>query len=274
MPKSQMIPIASIVNSRELRPDDDLTKLSISLRSGGEGQQRPIIVDEDMNLIDGLRRVEALRLLKKTHASAVVTTTFEDTCAVLDKTRKHGYLSRPVTPLRVWEIFNATYKQQKERGARLRARPGPERAAGLEIRSRAMLGEALGFHGEGILAAATQLYKSLLTNTDPSKVEALADIRRRMEAGLLSVYSARGAISRLEKGIFLNGDIVGVADQRQALAAAVSQLNGVARGLSRIGPLGPDFTEAELQMYLKSFEDGKRHLQRFVNGLRKRANES
>jgi hypothetical protein len=45
------------------------------------------------------------------------------------------------------------------------------------------------------------------------------------------------------------------------------------KGVARIGELDKDINQAELKLYIKGFEDGRRDLQRFINSLKKRVTE-
>lgn len=273
-----MISVSDIKYDRALLLTEDLTDLKNNMSANG--QKQPILLDENMRLIDGLRRLHAWQTLGYNQISAVVSDNLEDTCALLSKVRLHGasyakgITAHPVTPRRTWELFNDTHVQQKERGAELRKRRigVPRSAPPIEpsLRSRAMFCQALGIGGEAQLAASALLYKAFTENKDPARAAGLKDIQDRLEAGEMSLYEARGAVDRLGKGDF-NGDILTVDAQRSALATSLSGLSGVTKGLTRIGEINSEFTEVELQMYLKQFEQGRRDLQRFINSFRKKA---
>lgn len=237
------------------------------------GLKFPIVVDADMELIDGLRRYEAMQKLGWDRVPVIICATLEESCEAIAKSVKNR--QTPVTPLRGWELFLALGEQTKERSTRLRQRrTGMKRTELLDTatRSRVLISEALGYKGEAFIAAATIVYKAFTSNTDPSKKDGLADIRRKLEAGELSLYETRGAIERLGK-VDMSGDIVDINQQRNALSSALSQLTGLTKGTTRIGELNPDINQAELKLYIKGFEDGRRDLQRFINSLKKRVTE-
>ena len=272
MLKSQTIPIEQVVNSRQLHPNDDLTELTESLKTG---QKQPLLLDGSMNLIDGARRLTAMANLGMTKVSVVISTQFDDTVPVLAKVRKHGLLARPITPQRLWQMYNAVQAQMVERGLLSRKRrTGLPRDAYLEPvpRSRLMFSAALGFEGEAQLAAANLLYKNFETEKDPVRLVGLMEIKRALEADEITLYQARGRLDRLGKGD-MNGDIVNINDQRDALATTLNQLTGVMKSTTRIGELNQGLTPAELQLYLKGFEQVRRDLQRFITSFRKRVKE-
>lgn len=271
MHKPLMVPIESIITERTLEHGDDLTDLTNNIFSGK--LKRPILVDENMKLLDGLRRLTALKSLGAEKVQVALSTSLEDTCEEIAKTVKHGVLALPPSPHRTWALFQDTKEQQKDRGVRMRKRRvGIPRGTVLEPvpRTRTMMNEALGLGpGESYLASVTYLYSHFLNNTDPGLALGLADIRARLEHRQLSVYEARGAVDRL-RASGLTGDIVSVAAQRDALATALSQLSGMNKGVTRIGELNPEINQAELLAYIKSFEQGKRALHAFINTLKKR----
>jgi hypothetical protein len=266
-----MVPIDSILTSREIRSNDDTTMLFESIESLGIKQ--PILVDKDMNLIDGMRRLDVALALGMEVVPAYISSTLEDSCTAIARARKHGIAAVPVDARRGWEVFTAVHAQMLERSARLRHRrkgikrtdPTPD----IVPRSRAMLGEALGHSGEAFIAASTLLYKAFTTNTDPARKEGLEEIQRKLEAGEMTLYEARGAMDRLGK-MDMNGDILSVNDQRDALTSALSQLIGTTKGLTRIGELNPGLNQAEIQLYIKGFEQARRDLQRFITSIKKR----
>lgn len=264
---------------RSLDADDDLSGLVEHIRK--YGQKRPVLVDAEMNLIDGYRRMMAQRIIQsgdpKVHV--IMSDNLEDSCEVLNKNRlyveKLPQLARPLMPKRIWEIYMSLYRQMLERRARIRARrTGMARSETLPLlpRSRNMIAEAMGFQGEGALAVATALYRTFTADTTPERHEGLAAIRAKVESGEMTMYEAKGAVDRLGKSD-LGGDIVSVQGQRDALSTAVAQLAGTVNGLTRIGEINSGITVAEIKMYVKGLEDAKRELQRFVQSLRKRASE-
>jgi hypothetical protein len=276
MSKRQQLNSSLIKYSRELTPNDDLGPLTNDILANGLKQ--PIIVDKDLNLIDGLRRLKALdslSLVNEFDVTVVVCETFDDTCAWISKVIKHGSKALPVTPLRLWQIFSDTYEQQKERGNLARKRriglPRGTRTADEVPRTRALLNEALGFGpGEATVSVITHLYRTFISNTDPALEAGLTEIRHRLENGVYTPYTAKGAIDRLMKAD-MRGDITGLSEQRNALAVSLSQITGANKGTDRIGEIHPGMTQAELLMYIKGFEEARRELTLFIKNLRKRA---
>lgn len=275
MSNEQIIPIEHVKNDRALLADDSLAVLRKSMKKSG--QMVPIILDKDMNLIDGARRLQVLVTLQETTVKAVIATTLEETTEVLLQATTHGVAALPLTPRRAWEIFAATGDQQRERGHRMRhRRAGLPREAVItqEPRARELLATALGLEGESFLATSALIYKAFTTATDPVRLEALTEIIGMLEAGTYSLYQARGALERLQKGEAVHKDAVTNIDlQRDALATALSQLRGTIHGIERLGDISTQMQTVEVQMYLRGFEEGTRVLRRFINTLRKRATE-
>jgi hypothetical protein len=269
--KKETISIDKIYFKRAITPNDNLDALIAHMKS--YGQTMPLILDADYNLIDGLRRYFAAVNNGNKEIDVVICPTLEDTCQWLSKTVKEGTLAREPYALRLYQIFTDTYKQQQERGARIRAkRVGKPRNTSVgEKRSRAMLNEAIGSGpGEAKLAQSTFMYtKFFELADDPDWGPALKVIREKLEANELTIYAARGAMDRLFNSD-LGGNIVNLNEQRNALATALNQLAGTTKALAHIGEINPEIEMAELTRYIKGFEDSRRNLTAFISSLRKR----
>lgn len=275
MSDAQIIPIDTVDNDREPLAGQSLAVLTKSMKKSG--LMVPIILASDMKLIDGLRRLQVLQNLGRTTVSAVITSTLEETADVLRQATTHGVGAVPLTPRRAWQIFAATGDQQRERGHRMRhRRAGVPRDVALEPepRARELLATALGLEGESFLATSVLIYKAVEMNTDPVKAEVLSEIIDRLEAGTYTLYQARGALERAQKGKSAHREsVTSIDDQRDALATALSQLRGTIHGIERLGDISEQMQNVEVQMYLRGFEEGTRVLRRFINTLRKRATE-
>jgi hypothetical protein len=277
MVKRQQVNRSQIKVSRELTPNDDLTTLANEILA--HGLKFPVVVDSDMNLIDGLRRLEALEsfaLVEDFAVQVVICHTLEDSLSWVSKAQKHGVAAAPVTALRAWQLFSDTYEQQKQRTAEHRGlRKGRPRGEWASIaplaRSRELLNEALGMGpGEAFVAVSTLVYKTFATNTDPRREQDFLDVQRSLEAGNITIYEAKGLLDRIIKGEAVNNKITNPNDQRSALAITLSQITGANKGIALINPIHPDITTAELEILLRGFMEARREITAFINSLRKR----
>jgi hypothetical protein len=274
--ESQVVPIDLIVNDRERSPEDDLLPLIKSIKK--VGLKMPILLDNKMQLIDGLRRLRVLQLQGVTDVPVVISSDLDTSCKVITETREHGVAAQTITPRRTWEVFSALTEQQRERGHLMRKRRvGVPRGQSLipVMRSRALIQEALGIAKESYLAVSVLLYKTAHENTNEHLAATYATILEKLERGELTLYEARGEFSKVNEGKIVDPHelATGSDAQRDALGTALSQLRGTIHGLARIGEIHPKLQQAELQLWLRGFEDNRRDLQRFINSLRKVVSE-
>lgn len=269
MKKSKPIRVDNLrIGNRLPGRTHDNTELALDIETNG--LRFPVVVSSDMTIIDGLRRTNIARAQGLETVDTVVCDEFEDTCVMLSKTTNAD--GQP-PPWRIYELFMDTNQQQKDRGTRLRRKKANERVPGL--RSREMFTTTLKLSNEGVISAIVAVYRAFYEDSDYSdaKLQAVGKIQDDLESGLITVYEARGMIQRLDLPQGMSGDIVGMASQRAALTTSLSQLAGFTKGVSKLGPLSPDFERFELELLLRGFEDERRHVIRFIKQFKERINE-
>lgn len=103
---------------RTIMGDDDLTNLAEDI--GERGILVRLLVNQEYELIDGLRRYAAAQKIGLKQVPVVVATSLEEAASALDVAHKPHPLSRPLTALRVWEIIQGTdpymWQKRKEYG--------------------------------------------------------------------------------------------------------------------------------------------------------------
>lgn len=263
-----LIRIDSIKVDRELEPGDDVNALAAHIRDSG--MKHPVIVDANMKLIDGLRRIEAIKLLGGSTILATLTETLEDTAKALKRTRKHGICALPVSYARAYQIYRAVHEQVEERGNRMRTRTKQEREAQPDtVRSRAMIADAIGKGSESHLATMAVLYREF-NRTDVSEKQRLAldDLRAKLENDTLSLHEARGRLTKILRPGF-DGDTIGLTEQRNMIGAALMQINAANKGITRLGEISDEFTPEEVQVYLDGFQQARSDIYRIVSTLKK-----
>lgn len=267
LPKPTLVPIESIVISRELEPNDDLTELAHSIEDF-PGLARPVSIDKESNLlIDGLRRIRAMQQLGYGEIPVIATETFEDTCDLHKRVRTHGVAALPVTPRRIWQFYQATERQRHSRTNALRRRTWDVREQATP--SRILLTDAVGASSEAMLTATLALYKRALTEKDQQRREFTHATIAAMERGEITLFQARTRVFvRDPYGLY--GDINTATDQRRLLSTAIDQIAGTNTGLRSLGELSPELSQDELRAYIKGLEQQRASLHNFINLLRKR----
>ena len=269
--KTQKIPIDSVFVTRLPVPTDAGVE-ALAEHIANHGQKQPIIYDANRIVIDGERRIRALRQLGATEVIAIQSDDFDETCRLILKTRTHGVEALAVGTRRVFDLMNETHDQLKQRGlaSRRRRKPADGSPRPPLERARVLLARALGLPTEAYLNAVVAVRRAFNGNEDAEYIAFVRKLITSMDLGEITPYEAKGQLERAARQQ-MNGDIVGVNAQRDALSVALSQLNGVMRGVARLGEIDPEFPPSELLKYITGIEGGMRDLRRFVDNLKRRA---
>lgn len=255
----KMVPIDQIVINRTLTPGDDIRSLAKHIHDSG--LKMPILVDADFHLIDGLRRLEALKQLGHTQVEVVATAMYPVACEHLRRTRVHGVEAIPVTPDRLWELYNDM--QPVLRSTRTHLMTGRSKGAAKgSAGGRPLFAKAMGFANTGSLQALGQVYRAAENPDHPLHERAL--VAREMIRNGATTYTALGYMSE-KKG--LRGTITKSTEQRDLLLGAVASIRGVVRGLTEMGPLDPKYPKDEVLKAVSELAKLRSQLSRFLKTI-------
>lgn len=256
---AKRVAIDKIIIDRALVPGDDLTELANSIKE--TGQEVPILVTQDYELIDGLRRLEALRSLGETEINTVPTYMYPRACEVIKQARQHGVAAAPLTPQRIWEMYTALQpllnitRSHLQRGIA----PGKRNHQGI-AGGRVLFSEAIGIV-DGQVQALIGVYHKL---NHPELAERAAEALDMLNRGETTFY---GAVEYIRRGERFSGDISGLAQQQEALEAAITSLNGTIRALGRLGKLHKKFPKEEAEQRLTELSGTRYKLTKFIRLL-------
>jgi Predicted transcriptional regulators len=259
------VPIDSVITERVLTVGDDLSDLAQSMKR--DGLTVPLLVTQDYELIDGLRRLEAARALGWTEIEVVPTILFPRACELINQAREHGLHALPLTGQRIWEIYSdlkpllSITRSMNQRGR--------AKAAGIRESSggRPLLSKSLGLKSEALLQAITHVHRML---SDPTYGAKAAEALELIEAGHLSYYGAHDFIKKTHG---LTGSITGLNEQRSGLEAAITSLNGTVRALNQLGPLHKKLPSEEASARLAEFHAARAKLTKFIRLLTEEIND-
>jgi len=261
----QFVDIGSIKVKRALHPlDDGIAELAAHIKK--HGQKFPIALSQTFELIDGLRRIEALKLLGHDTAAAVICESFEDITDELGRSRQ-GILYRTPTPKRIWDL-NESCKPYIERRLResrksLRGLPQHSRMPVRMKPARDLLVEALGFNSDSFIGESIHVW-NIAMDPDDHRYEMARELAERVEQGEFSLHGIR---SRMERSAIFSGDVLTPGEQRNMLKAFIMNLRAVILAAQRMGPLNPKVPKEELRGYLKQIKDLNRELYIFAKTL-------
>lgn len=253
------VPIDSIVVNRTLEPGDDVTQLAEHIRDSG--LQVPLLVNQNYELIDGLRRLEALRSLGFTAVHVVPVTMFLPAATWIERAREHGVLAKPLSPRRIWQLYSACLPLiSVSRSHEMR---GKKHGRGVSINGRERFLEASGVHSESFLQAVIQTYR--LAEEKSTRGELARQAIVLMERGSISPYGAVDYVKRRQE----QGAITGAKDQLALLENTVHALSGINFSIRRLGVLDSEITNQQLDPILREFRNFRRILHQLIHSLEK-----
>lgn len=253
------VPIASISVNRTLEPGDDVTELADHIRDSG--LVIPVLVNQNYELIDGLRRLEALRMLGFTAVHVTPVTLFGPAATWIQRAREHGVLAKPLSPRRVWHLYSMC--QPLINVSRSQAQRGTKHGKGAHVNGRERFIEATGIRGESWLQAVVQTYRMTLEQS--ARGELARQAAALVDRGDLSAYGAPEWIKRRYNA----GNITEAEDQLALLQNTAHTLNGIAFGFKRLAELHQDVTTEQLTPILKDFRTFRRTLHQLIHTLEK-----
>lgn len=255
---AKRVAIDEIIMDRVLISGDDLTELTKSIQE--HGLEVPILVTQDYHLIDGLRRIEALRSLGETEVDTVPTYMYPRACEVIKQAREHGVAAAPLTPQRIWEIYTTLQPLLNiTRSYNQRGKP-PRSRVGKISGGRVLFSESIGIP-DGQVQALVNVYNKL---NHPELSERAAEALDKINRGETTFY---GAVEYIRKGERFSGDISGVAQQQEIIESAITSLDGTLRALSRLGKLHKKFPKEEAEQRLTELAGTRYKLTKFIRLL-------
>ena len=263
---AQVVPIDQIRVIRDLEPGDDVSQLAKHIADSG--LKMPILVDGDGVLIDGLRRLEALRSLGMTTVEVVHGLLYPNVCEHLKRTREHGVEAVPLKPRRIWQIykqlqpiFYAT-KAHFQFGVR---KGGAKRSAG----GRNLLYVALGLKSSAPLQAISSVYRAAEGDPNLPRTRKAQEAVALLDAGEITIYAA---VDHMTKERGLTGNTTKYEDQKRTLEKAAASLRGMVKALENIGPLDSQYPVEDLEKIYKELFDLRSQFYSFVRRFKEEIN--
>jgi hypothetical protein len=242
-----------------LEPGDDISELAEHIHESG--LQIPLLVNQNYELIDGLRRLEALRSLGFTEVHVTPVTMFLPAATWIQQAREHGVLAKPLTPRRIWQLYSACLPLiSVSRSHEMR---GKKYGQGAHINGRERFLKAAGLTSESNFQAVIQVYK--MTTEQSVRGELARRAVEQLELGNFTVYQAVDYVKRnLDKGV-----ITSATDQLNLLQNTVHMLSGISFGLKRLGLINGEVQRDQLAPIIKELRSFRRVLHQLINTLEK-----
>lgn len=259
----QLLEISTITIKRGLAPDDtEIPELAKSIKRNG--QRVPILINQSFELIDGLRRIEAVRSNGGTIVTARIAETFEMAIDELNESRVDGEFWQTPSPLRVWQINQLLIpyvkRRIKENRQRLKGRPQHSKLANPPTPARTMLHQAFGFNSDSYVGESIHLW-NLATSTEDWRAEYAKELAEAVERGEVPLFGVR---ARLERAEIFRGDITAPADQKRVMNNFITHMGGLTKSVESMGPLNQKITKNQKEIWLKELQELRRKFYAFV----------
>ena len=251
----EVMKLGKLRTNREPSPLDDLTELEASLRE--EGLQVPLLVNGNFIVVDGVRRLAAIRRLGYKDAICQVTDDFNEAMENLAEGRKSS-LQKKQSPSRVYGQYAliAVMGHQMQMQARgVIPTTGSRRGGNLRMAeplpsSRIRYTELMDIKPHTLQNIVTMYnYLFVQMGRDNPKRKQFSEMLDRLDRGELStsrVFNFYTQLKASEGGNGLSG-----AQQEQILTAAISSMEGLRRGLQDTLPLSSNVRRETVATYLK-----------------------
>lgn len=260
--------------------DDELPKLVADIKA--HGLQTPILVDQDLTLIDGLRRMEAYK--PGDEVDVVVTDSYVDTLEVMLKDKDNPF-TRHWTTRRIWDMHRSTEKQRwnnHHNAVRLNLNHFKGKTPPLPKTIRDLLGTTkkvslsrdvialLSGYTASALQTVHYIYARAygLKGELTPELQALAsDLVKRLDQGY-NVYSARGEWNRA--ATTLKPRIVSESEQRQILRNAALSASSTGKIVTDVNEINDDISVEEAATWLRAFVQARSDYYSVIKKLRER----
>lgn len=253
-----MVDISTISGQdREPSPRDDSDGLLQDMKQ--HGQRTPILVRNDLRLIDGLRRIRVLKQFGQNKVEAFVADSWDEIVARIDDARDESDFRIPLIdrPLDIVTMFETVEPLGRaaltvSRGAATRGLKRHERARrGVLVAWRAQFFEKLDMD-DHVLSDGRFLLEAM-KNIPPGEEEFFNGLYEEVRAGRRSAPSARKTIENYA----MHGDILRAEEQARVFNRITHEAEANARAFKTLGSLTGKHTAEELEGWIKAFYEAR-----------------
>lgn len=230
------------------------------------GQQVPILLDADYQLVDGLYRYYVASDLGRDEIEAVVAQDYLEAMDALDVAHHPSQMRRKLTPRRIWQIKKGLHDYMTEALNVMRRLPNGEKRQvfAKSHRGKNAFANVLRV-GSMTTYAAGRLYRE--AEGDGPHSDYARELVKLMDEGSLT---PNGAIDRFKRRLREKSAIEDIATQRRMMDRILDHLDSVEQGLDVMGPLHPDLTQDEIESWLKALYRTNVTLYRLRHSLKTR----
>lgn len=255
---------------REVAPTDDPSKLVADIKQ--HGQTTPILIRPDLHLIDGLRRVRALKSLGIEQVEAFTADTWAEIRARLEDGRSDENFRLPII-YRPYDILPMFYAVEAM-GARALSESRSEATRGLKrgarnLRRRLVPWRKQFFEALGVddhIYTDSRFMVAAMANIPEGEEELYTFFYEESRNGRLSIHAARKGIENYA----MRGDVLRAADQKRIFEKMIHEGEANYRAFKTLGSLTGKHSPEELEHWLVGLKRTRDQYTAMINVLRRR----
>lgn len=270
MTEVRAVEVAGLQTDRQWPDDEGIDKLAADIRRHGVKEPILVIGREDY-VLDGVRRVAAMRRLGREYIPAYVSNDLFDVAIRMYETHAPEAFSpqRRVEVIRHVHALMGTRSDQSKANARLAkyvAGEGNEREVMPVLRQAGVTRTLLVMASRGPNPYTRVQYLVPVIKSADAGNEFARELLSRYESGEIGL----GQLYTLWKeGIARPGDVLKAAEQREILTQAGLSIASAVYALQKLGPIHSSITGKELDGLTKNLSDPRAELSTVINKLRK-----
>jgi hypothetical protein len=270
---TKQVPLDDLVLDRTVDPADDLSSLTKHIRE--HGLQVPILVNQDLLVIDGYRRLEALRRLGYGEEVTVASTQdYIEACQHLQRAVDHGVEAAPLTYQRIWYLYRNIRPMRDQGLSRLqKGRQRWQGTPGSEAGMKAYFQDVVKV-SDSVLGAIIYTFRAAEGLSRVHEPEFVKTVIQEMVEQKKTIHWAAGKLRMpRDRTSVVSRVIVDANEQRLALRGINTSMAAITHGTNKFGPLNPGLSTGEVQQYLRDLRTMRRDLFRFIHQLEKELHE-
>ena len=232
------------------------------------GMQTPILVDKDMNVVDGVRRLHYYS--PDEQVDVVRTDDYDDLFDILDKARDEWQL--PYTPRRIYELHQALKPLSLESrngnvaNANRKRLAGEKRRAGVRhglTRKQMARVSGISEHTIQVVVFIYARASGEIYEHNPENSYLAESFVTEIDAGTMSPHTAY----RLYRTAASTGPrtTLSASEQRRAMSSVNQSLNALMRTLRDIGPIAAAVTPAERKDWVRTLRTASNDFNYYAN---------
>lgn len=234
------------------------------------GIKVPLLVDSDMRLMDGLRRLRIARKLGYTKVPVIICASIREAADVNDDLRANSErfgFPQDWSPRRIYQMYLDTVKLRVRSRSDVKRKNYDKQTMNNYRNNLTRIVGLPNWRTSNILS----MYRTAEDHTNPL-ARRMQELLRDAEDGTYTYSAAwQKYLNERDKRDFFMGEVVEASEQLRILEESVVSLSGIMRGLASLGPPSKRITSTKrFKEAGKRLAEEKAKLYRFIHLLKEK----